>query len=114
METEETYTSYCGLYCGDCIPSNRRLFSLVRDLESELVELRFEEYAALKAGGDATFSDYGRFLKVLRAIRSLECRRRAGQAGGRAAAQCGTAFWNAGCMAAGNARTAKFADCSIR
>ena len=61
METERTYTSYCGLYCRDCIPSNRRLFALAGELESKLAELHFEEYAAHKAKGDAAFSGYQGF-----------------------------------------------------
>ena len=55
METERTLTSYCGLYCRDCIPSNRRLFALAGELEDKLAELHFEEYAAHKARGDAAF-----------------------------------------------------------
>ena len=71
METDGRYTSYCGLYCRDCIPSSRSLFALVRDLEDKLAELHFEEYAALKARGDAAFVDYQNFLRVLQAIRGL-------------------------------------------
>jgi Protein of unknown function (DUF3795) len=73
METDQTYTSYCGLYCRDCIPSNRRLFALAGELEGKLAELHFEEYAAFKARGDASFGDYQGFLRVLHAIRGLEC-----------------------------------------
>jgi len=74
MEDVRTYTSYCGLFCRDCIPSSRSLFALARDLEDKLAELHFEEYAALKARGDAAFVDYQNFLRVLQAIRGLECR----------------------------------------
>jgi len=74
METDRTHTSYCGLCCRDCIPSNRRLFSLAGELEGKLAELHFEDYAAFKARGDAAFSDYQNFLRVLQAIRGLECR----------------------------------------
>jgi hypothetical protein len=73
METDRRYTSYCGLFCRDCIPSNRRLFALARDLESKLAELHFEEYAAHKARGDAAFGGYQDFVGVLQAIRGLEC-----------------------------------------
>lgn len=74
METEQTYTSYCGLYCRDCIPSNRELFALAREMERKLEELHFEEYAAHKAKGDSVFGGYQTFLRVLQAIRGLECR----------------------------------------
>jgi hypothetical protein len=83
METERTLTSYCGLYCGDCIPSNRRLFALARELEDKLEELDFEEYADHKAKGDAVFRDYRGFLGVLRSIRGLECRRPCRAGGGK-------------------------------
>ncbi len=73
METERTYTSYCGLYCRDCIPSNRELFALAAELERKLADLHFEEYAAHKAKGDAVFGGYQEFVRVLQAIRSLEC-----------------------------------------
>jgi hypothetical protein len=74
MEDDGTYTSYCGLYCRDCIPSNRQLFSLAGELEGKLAELHFEEYAMLKARGDAVFDDYQSFLRVLQAIQGLECK----------------------------------------
>jgi len=84
METDRTYTSYCGLYCRDCIPSNRRLFALAGELENKLTELHFEAYAAHKAKGDAVFIDYQRFLRVLQAIRGLECRAPCRAGGGKA------------------------------
>ena len=74
METDQTYTGYCGLYCRDCIPSNGRLFALARELEDKLAELHFEDYAGFKAREDASFGDYQGFLRVLHAIRGLECK----------------------------------------
>jgi hypothetical protein len=73
METERTYTSYCGLYCRDCIPSDRWLFTLAAELERKLADLHFEEYAAHKAKGDAVFGGYQEFVRFLQAIRGLEC-----------------------------------------
>ena len=73
MENDRTCTSYCGLYCRDCIPSNRQLFSLVGELQSKLVEIHFEEYAKLKSKSDAAFSEYQAFTRVIQAIRGLEC-----------------------------------------
>lgn len=85
MKEFDSSTSYCGLYCGDCIPSSKRLFSLAKDLEDKLADLRFEEYAAMKAMGDAAFNDYGEFLKVLRAIQALECQAPCRAGGGKTA-----------------------------
>ena len=84
MEPDRTCTSYCGLYCGDCIPSNRRLFALAGELDEKLAKLHFEEYAALKARSDLAFGDYRRFLKVLQAIRDLECQTPCRAGGGKA------------------------------
>ncbi len=85
MEDERTCTAYCGLYCRDCIPSDRRLFDLARELESELARVRLEEYARLKTPADAAFADYPAFLKVLRAVRGLECRAPCRAGGGKVA-----------------------------
>jgi hypothetical protein len=85
METEGTYTGYCGLYCRDCIPSNKRLFDLAAGLEGKLAELHFEKYAAHKAKGDAVFADYQGFLRVLQAIRGLECKAPCRAGGGKSA-----------------------------
>jgi hypothetical protein len=74
MEDHPALTSYCGLYCQDCIPSNRRLFALAGERDDKLAELHFEEYAAFKARGDASFCDYQDFLRILQAIRGLECK----------------------------------------
>jgi hypothetical protein len=73
MDRDERYTSYCGLYCLDCIPSNRELFSTVRELGELLVGLRFESYAELKSSGNEIFKEYPRFIEVLHAIGGLEC-----------------------------------------
>lgn len=69
----ERLTACCGLCCVDCIPSHSELFALVNDLDRVLEDLRFEEYAALKADGNTTFRDYASFRSVFRAIRDLRC-----------------------------------------
>jgi len=79
MSEEERLTSYCGLYCRDCIPSRNDLYMLVRQLEKLLAELHFDKYAKLKAGqtywsqANAVFEKYPDFLEMLKAIKSLEC-----------------------------------------
>jgi hypothetical protein len=85
MEAERTYTSYCGLYCRDCIPSNRELFATAAELERKLADLHFEEYAAHKAKGDAVFGGYQGFLKVLQGILGLECKAPCRAGGGKSA-----------------------------
>ena len=67
-------TSFCGLYCRDCIPSNEELFSLLKKLKSVLATSGFENYAALKAARDDCFRDYPVFLQVLESMLKLECR----------------------------------------
>ena len=70
---DDGHTAPCGLYCIDCIPSQRKLFESVRALKHRLNELRFEHYAELKARQVPPLADYSLFLKVLDAIESLEC-----------------------------------------
>ena len=73
MTNDIKYTSYCGLHCLDCIPSNRKLFSEVKELENLLADLQFEKYAEFKSGKDEIFREYPKFIRVLREIGELEC-----------------------------------------
>jgi len=73
MNEDRRLTSYCGLYCADCIPSRKDLFARVRELEEMLAALRFERYAELKSARQPVFRDYAGFLDVLRGIAGLEC-----------------------------------------
>jgi hypothetical protein len=66
-------TAPCGLYCGDCIPGDARLFSAARRLESLLDELDFGCYAVLKARAMPALREYGTFRTVLQAVTELEC-----------------------------------------
>ncbi|MCW3996575.1 MAG: DUF3795 domain-containing protein [Candidatus Bathyarchaeota archaeon] len=75
-------TSYCGLYCLDCIPSNKRLFDTLRAFEEQLNRAGFEKYAQLKSGSNAVFKKYPQFKEVLGAIENLECKAPCRQGGG--------------------------------
>lgn len=66
-------TSYCGLCCADCIPSNDGFFSLIENFENMLEGLQFDEYAALKSESDGRFKEYSGFLSVIKAMKSLKC-----------------------------------------
>lgn len=72
---DENLTSYCGLCCSDCIPSNEEFFALVDKLDTMLVDLRFEHYAALKSEATEEFRNYPAFLSVLHQIGMLRCSR---------------------------------------
>ncbi len=67
------YTALCGLYCLDCIPSNEKLFTTVKELDTMLSDLQFEQYADLKSKGNSIFDDYGKFVDVMHEIAKLEC-----------------------------------------
>ncbi len=79
MDEDRLLTTYCGLYCKDCIPSRKDLFTLAARLEEMLQELGFDKYAALKAEqtywcqANAVFNKYPEFIEVLKAISGLEC-----------------------------------------
>ena len=80
MDDDSIFTTYCGLYCKDCIPSRKELFSTAARLDQLLIELQFDRYAELKAGqtywseANHEFKHYPEFVSVLRAIRNLECK----------------------------------------
>jgi hypothetical protein len=66
-------TAYCGLYCPDCIPSNKKLFSLLNELEKVLQDIKFDKYAQLKSKSNETFSDYSKFMDLIQEMKKLEC-----------------------------------------
>jgi hypothetical protein len=66
-------TAYCGLYCLDCIPSDRGLFVTARELQNHLKKRQFEEYARLKSETNKLFESYSRFSEVLQEIINQEC-----------------------------------------
>jgi hypothetical protein len=74
MNQNKKYTAYCGLFCPDCIPSNKRLFKVLDELETLLIEIKFDKYAELKSKSSATFKDYSKFLNVLEEMKKLECK----------------------------------------
>lgn len=83
MNSRLTLTAYCGLYCQDCIPSQKRLFKLLQQLEQLLGHLNFGAYARLKAKTLPEFKDYRVFAKILKAMRKLECTKPCRQGGGK-------------------------------
>ncbi len=70
---EKKLTSYCGLYCLDCIPSQKYFFKSLDTFKGELDKLEFEKYAQVKANKNPTFKKYSEFCEVLEAIKKLEC-----------------------------------------
>lgn len=73
MSMDKRYTALCGLWCLDCIPSNKRFFTVVKELKGLLVGLQFEQYARLKSRSNAVFREYPHFVSVLEEIQKLEC-----------------------------------------
>ncbi|MGF7117523.1 DUF3795 domain-containing protein [Methanobacterium oryzae] len=73
MINHEKYTAYCGLYCLDCIPSNKKLFNILNELENLLEEIKFDKYAELKSKTNEKFNDYSKFVEVLNEMKKLEC-----------------------------------------
>ena len=67
------YTALCGLYCLDCIPSNEKLFSTIKELDTILSDVQFEKYAALKSQANPVYNDYTKFVEVMQEIAGLEC-----------------------------------------
>jgi hypothetical protein len=94
MPNDGQLTTYCGLYCKDCIPSKTELYELAARLEDLLAGLKFEKYAELKAGqtywseANSAFKHYAEFLSVLKAIRNLECTSLCREGGGWKRGRC--------------------------
>lgn len=72
---DKNLTSYCGLCCSDCIPSDSEFFSLIDSLDKKLQDIQFDYYADLKSESNDHFKDYTQFLAVLHQIRKLQCPR---------------------------------------
>jgi hypothetical protein len=71
--SDAEYTSYCGLYCQDCIPSDSGLFTTAEGLQNHLQERKFEEYARIKVRANKLFEKYTEFSELLQAIINLKC-----------------------------------------
>jgi hypothetical protein len=95
MTDNSHLTSYCGLYCKDCIPSKTELYAVAARLQGLLEELQFAKYAELKtvqtywAEANSAFSHYPEFLAVLQSIRDLECTSVCRDGGGYKGDRCG-------------------------
>jgi hypothetical protein len=83
MANDREQTACCGLYCGDCIPSNRPLFETAQRLREELEKCQFGEYAKFKSKGNQAFAVFKTFEEVLDAIVTLQCAKTCCQGDGR-------------------------------
>ena len=94
MPDNSQLTSYCGLYCQDCIPSKTELYAVAARLQGLLEELQLSKYAELKAGqtywaeANLAFTHYPEFMAVLNAIRGLECTSPCREGGGYKGDRC--------------------------
>jgi len=73
MHDHKALTAYCGLYCGDCIPSHARLFEVLEELHRLASELRLGDYAELISYRDDAFEDYPVFARMLDTLAGLRC-----------------------------------------
>ncbi len=83
MTNDREQTACCGLYCGDCIPSNRPLFDAAQRLRQELEKCQFDQYAKYKSKSNRAFDHFGVFRDVLDAMLTLQCAKPCSQGGGR-------------------------------
>lgn len=66
-------TSYCGLYCEDCIPGDARLYAAIESLLRLFDEVGMNKYAAFSASKSAVFEKYPEAVTVLRELLKLRC-----------------------------------------
>ena len=94
-ENVKELTSYCGLYCGDCIRYRSRAAELARDLLNECQDTQFGEYAEYKCSSVKQFdpvkqlTHYKECREVLEAIVDLQCNSPCRMGGGCSAFSCG-------------------------
>ncbi len=82
MASDFKKTAYCGLFCGDCIPSNEALFEAVDELGKRLTELPVTRYASLRAAKNPAFEDFPTFMGVLDEMRKIRCEKPCREGGG--------------------------------
>jgi hypothetical protein len=83
MSESTDRTAYCGLYCGDCIPRDKRLFTAVEELKKALDEVQFDQYAYLRAQANGKLLDFPVFIRVLDEIEGIECKGPCATGGGK-------------------------------
>lgn len=66
-------TSYCGLWCNDCIPSDEELFQLAKALDQKVEDIAFEDYAKYKESKVPEFKYYKEFKAFLTAMEKIHC-----------------------------------------
>ena len=111
MDDEERNTAYCGLFCEDCIPSNKKLFELAGELGKLLEKVGFKHYAALKSRRVPMLKEYATFAQVLREICSLRCAAPCREGGG--SPQCRVRECAVGKGYAGCWECNSFASCEL-
>ena len=71
--TDKNLTSFCGLWCGDCIPANEKIYELTSELSQLFIETGFKNYAEFKSRRIPEFNDYDTFINVLNSFEKLHC-----------------------------------------
>jgi len=66
-------TSYCGLYCKDCIPSEHSLYVQIHSLKEHLESLKMDMYASYRTPQMPVLTKYPAFWLVLSELEQLEC-----------------------------------------
>ena len=73
MNTQDgILTTYCGLYCGDCIRHQSKASDLAHKLSLELKSIEFDKYAQVKSSQMEEFERYQEFISLLDEIVKLK------------------------------------------
>lgn len=85
---EERRTAYCGLHCGDCIPSRDGLYSALIEARKQLADVDFHAYCRIRSRRDPRLEKYQDFEDTLDAIMATRCPLPCREGGERPIAAC--------------------------
>ncbi len=69
---DKDLTSFCGLWCNDCIPGNEKLYALASELYQLLMDIDFKDYVKLKSQKVAEFSSGSTVCRHKKCLKPLQ------------------------------------------
>ena len=70
---DRDFTTYCGIYCGDCPRYNAKFSDMCSEILEEFEASHFSKLAAVIATKNDKFKQYPEMLSLLETINDLKC-----------------------------------------